>query len=373
MLVRGGSHAHYVPTGHLVYAVAGTLRAVAFDLDGLEVRGTAAPVLEGVVTTLQGGADVAVAANGSLVYVAGAAGQAGQQTVVSVDRQGRASPQPGIPLDSYRDVDVSPDGSRIALATLTDVWTYDVARATRSRLTTDPAPDTRPIWAPDGQRIIFRSDRAGYPELFRRPADGTGSDEKLLTRARDLIDLRGTGWSADGTQLLFTEVSATIQCPIGQITIDRPSDVRVLVKNEFCNDRAVISPDGRWMAYESNLSGRGEIYVERYPELGSRQQISTAGGTYPVWSRNGRELFFRGGDGRQILVVPVRSGNTLVAERPQVLFEFAIPAPAGTRPYDITPDGRFIVITSTQAAGGPAPSLTLVLNWTEELKRLVPR
>jgi len=97
VLVRGGSHAHYVPTGHLVYAVAGTLRAVAFDLDGLEVRGTAAPVLEGVVTTLQGGADVAVAANGSLVYVAGAAGQAGQQTVVSVDRQGRASPLPGIP------------------------------------------------------------------------------------------------------------------------------------------------------------------------------------------------------------------------------------------------------------------------------------
>jgi len=158
---------------------------------------------------------------------------------------------------------------------------------------------------------------------------------------RDLIDLRGTGRSADGTQLLFTEVSATIQCPIGQITIDRPSDVRVLVKNEFCNDRAVVSPDGRWMAYQSTLSGRGEIYVERYPDLGSRQQISTAGGTHPVWSRNGRELFFRSGDGRQILVVPVRTGNTLVAERPQVLFEFAIPAPAGTRPYDITPDGRF--------------------------------
>ena len=117
VLIRGGSHAHYVPTGHLVYGVAGTLRAVAFDLGRLEVVGTPAPVLEGVVTTATGAADVAVAANGSLVYVPGGAGGGGQRTVVSVDRQGRASPLPGLPLDSYRDVRVSPDGARLALAT----------------------------------------------------------------------------------------------------------------------------------------------------------------------------------------------------------------------------------------------------------------
>ena len=139
VLIRGGSHAHYVPTGHLVYGVAGTLRAVAFDLGRLEVVGTPAPVLEGVVTTAKGAADVAVAANGSLVYVPGGAGGGGQQTVVSVDRQGRASPLPGLPPDSYRDVRVSPDGARLALATQDDVWIYDVARATLSRLTTDPA------------------------------------------------------------------------------------------------------------------------------------------------------------------------------------------------------------------------------------------
>ena len=378
VLIRGGSHAHYVPTGHLVYGVAGTLRAVPFDLGRLEVVGTPAPVLEGVMTTALGAADIAVAANGSLVYVSGTAGVAGQQTIVSVDRRGQASPLPGIPLDSYRDVRVSPDGARLALTTQTEVWTYDFLRATLSRLTTDPAQDMQPLWTPDGQRIIFQSRRAGYPELFWRPADGTGTDERLLTRAKDLIDLIATGWSADGRQLLLIEVSpgSALQCAIGQMAIERPSEVTVLVKNEFCNFYSAVSPDGRWMAYGSNVSGRSEIYVERYPELGSRQQISTSGGTRPVWSRNGRELFFSGPDSRQILAVAVQSGTTLVAGRPQVLFEFAmLPVAGSNRPWDLAPDGRFVIIGSAQADAGasaPAPSLILVQNWFEELKRLVP-
>jgi protein kinase-like protein/WD40 repeat protein len=375
VLIRGGSHAHYLPTGHLVYGVAGTLRAVAFDLGRLEVVGTPAPVLEGVVTTNGGAADVAVAANGSLVYVPGGAGGGGQLTIVSVDRQGRASPLPGLPLDAYRDIRVSPDGTRLAVATQTDVWTYDLVRATLSRLTTDPAPDTRPIWTPDGQRIIFKSDRAGYPELFWRPADGTGSDERLLTRARDLVDLRGSGWSADGKQLLFTEVTQNIQCAIGQMAVEHPSDVKVLVKSEFCNDFAAVSPDGRWMAYHSTVSGRPEVFVERYPELGSRQQISTGGGRFPLWSRNGRELFFGSLDNQQVLAVAVQPGTTLAAGRPQLLFELAMsPAAPGGRPYDLAPDGRFYIIRSgqTEAGNGPAPSLILVQNWFEELKRLVP-
>jgi serine/threonine-protein kinase len=161
VLIRGGSDAHYLPTGHLVYGVAGTLRAVAFDLGRLEVVGTPAPVLERVVTTAQGAVNVAVATNGSLVYVAGAAEAAGLQTIVSVDRQGGASPLPGLPPDAYRNVRVSPDGGRLALATRADVWTYEFARATLSRLTTDPAPDTQPLWTPDSQRIVFVSTRAG--------------------------------------------------------------------------------------------------------------------------------------------------------------------------------------------------------------------
>jgi serine/threonine-protein kinase len=371
VLLRGGSDAHYVPTGHLVYGVMGTLRAVAFDLGRMEVAGTPAPLLDGVVTTGFGAANVAVAANGSLVFVPGGAGS--QRAVVTVDRQGRDSPLPGLPVDSYRDVRVSPDGARIALAIQRDVWTYDVARATLSRLTTDPAPDRSPLWTPDGQRIVFTSIRAGYPELFWRSADGTGTDVRLLAR-KDLVDLFANDWSADGRQLLFSDVPATIQCTIGQIAIERPSDAKDLVKSEFCHTLAAISPSGRWMAYRSSVSGRDEIYIERYPELGSLQKISTDGGTIPLWSRDGRELYFGSLDGRQMLVVSVQSGTTLVAGRPQVLFEFPmLETIGGSRPYDIAPDGRFVIIRSaqTEGGGGTASNLIVVLNWTEELKRLV--
>ena len=375
VLIRGGSHAHYVPTGHLVYGVAGTLRAVAFDLGRLEVVGSAEPVLEGVVMNSFGGTDVAVAANGSLVYVPGSAGGGRQQTVMSVDRHGRASPLPGLPRDSYRDVRVSPDGARLALATQSDVWTYDFERATLSRLTTDPGADRSPLWTPDGQRIIFTSRRAGYQELFSRPADGTASDQPLLTRAKDLLDLQANGWSADGRQLLFAEVTPNHQCAIGQIATEHPSAANMLVTRASCNWYAAVSPNGRWIAYESSVSGPGEIYVERYPELGNRQQISTGGGRVPLWSRDGRELFFSSQDGRKMLAVPVQFGTTLVIGRPQVLFEFPMDVILSGRPYDIAPDGRFLIIPNGQAdfGGGTASNLIVVQNWSEELKRLAPK
>ena len=371
VLVPEGSDAHYVKTGHLVYRVrpGAALGAVAFNVGRLEVVGTPALVLEGVMTMGSGTADIAVATNGSLIYVPVGVGGGDQQSVVSVDRQGRASPLPSIPPGSYRDVRVSPDGTRIALATRAVVWTYDLMRGILTRLTTDPGPDRTPLFTPDGQRIIFTSTRAGYPELFWRPADGTGSDERFLARAKDLTDLRANGWSADGRQLLFTEASAT--SGISQIAIERQADAKVLVKSD---SPSAVSPDGRWMAYHSNVSGRQEIYVERYPELGNRQQISTGGGRVPIWSRDGRELFFSSLDSRQMLAVPVQSGTTLVAGLPQVLFELAIFVVPVNRPYDIAPDGRFLIIRSGQAdaAVDTAPQIVVVQNWTEELKRLVP-
>ena len=190
-----------------------------------------------------------------------------------------------------------------------------------------------------------------YPELFWRPADGTGRDERLLARAKDLVDLLGDGWSPDGRQLLFTKVPPSIQCAIGQIAIERPSDANVLLKSEFCNSFAAVSPDGRWMAYQSTVSGRSEIYVERYPALGNRQKISTGGGSRPLWSRDGRELFFGSLEGRQMLAVPVQPGTTLVAGRPQVLFDAMAVGAASSRPYDIAPDGRFFIIRSVLVRG----------------------
>jgi Tol biopolymer transport system component len=319
-----------------------------------------------------------VAANGSLVYVRGSALGGDQQTLVSVDRQGRGVPLPGLPNDSYGHVRLSPDGTRLALGTQDDVWIYDFTGAKLSRLTTDPAPDHSPLWTLDGRRIVYTSRRAGYPELFLRPADGSGSDQRFLTRAKDLVDLRASSWSQDGSRLLFievTEVPPSRQSAVWQIAPTDPSDAKVLLQSAYQNDHASVSPNGRWIAYESNVSGRNEIYVQRYPESGSRQLISTGGGRFPVWSRDGSELFFTQG-GKQMLAVPVRSGTTFDAGPPKVLFEFAMgAAPLGNaRPYDIARDGRFLIIGNGGAETGrpTEPSIIVVQNWFEELKRLVP-
>ena len=165
VLIRGGSDAHYAPTGHLVYGAAGTLRAVGFDLERLELTGTPTLVLEGIATSRAGGAEVAMSANGSLVYVPGGAGLDDQLTVVSVDRQGRASPLPGLSTGSYRDLRVSPDGARLALATQVNLSIYDLTRATLTQPTTEPSARS-PLWTPDGRRLILSSSRSGYPELY---------------------------------------------------------------------------------------------------------------------------------------------------------------------------------------------------------------
>jgi eukaryotic-like serine/threonine-protein kinase len=375
VLIRGGSHAQYARSGHLVYGVSGTLRAAAFDLRRLEVVSTPVAVLEGVATTAIGAANAAVAANGSLVYVPGTAGAGGQRTVVSVNREGRASPLPGLPPDSYRDVRLSPDGARLALATPTDVWTYDAARGTRNRLTTNTAQNRSPLWTPDGQRIIFTSTRAGHPELFWRSADGSGDDERLFARSREFLDVLASSWSPDGKQLLFSEVSPNGQNAISRMAIASRSDGEVLLRNESRLSFPALSPDGRCIAYMSEVSGRAEIYVERYPEFGHRQRISTDGGTRPLWSHDGQELYFHSLDARHLLAVPMKSGATrLEAGRPQVLFEGGISIRGvGSWPYDVARDGRFFILRDTQTEKGGTPStMAVVLNWFEELKRRVP-
>jgi Tol biopolymer transport system component len=321
-----------------------------------------------------GGVQAAVAANGSLLYVSGGGGA--QRKLVSVDRQGRASPLPGLQPDIYRHVRVSPDGRRLALSAAGDVWIYDFARATRSRLTTESGQDSQPFWTRDGQRVIFTSWRSGSPEVFWRSADGTGNDERLFARRNDLTNLFVSSISADGTHLVFTEVPQDLLASIGHVALERPSDGRVLVKGAFATARAAVSPNGRWIAYESNSSGRYEIYIERYPDLGNRQQISATGGRDPRWSSDGSELFFATEDGRQIYAVAVKSGTTLEAGRPQPLFDAGmVPVVVGDQPYDVALDGRFLIMRNEGDDAGSSstqPMLVLVQNWFEELKRLVP-
>ena len=395
VLVRGGSHAHYLPSGHLVYGAGGTLRAVAFDLGTLSVVGTPVPVLEQVTMTGNGGVDAVVADNGTLVYVAGGvSGATGpQRSLVWVDRTGREEPLPAPPR-AYGTPRVSPDGTRVAMRLgdeELDLWVYDLARATLTRLTFEPTNDSTPIWTPDGRRLVFASSRTGQQNLYIQPADGTGSAVRLT----DSPNLQATtGISPDGTRVLFNENTGAMKRDIGVLTLPQLlprgggpagsslAKVEPLLSTRFEERGGIVSPDGRWMAYESDSSGRFEIYVRPFPAVGEGQwQVSTGGGVQALWSRDDRELFYLAPDG-SLMSVPVDArGAAWSAGTPSRLITksyFAsdsVVAPG--RMYDVSPDGRrFLMIKEGRSTeNDPAvtpPNLIVVQHWLEELKRLVP-
>jgi serine/threonine-protein kinase len=397
VLVRGGSHAHYVqaggaspvglagglvsPTraeregGYLVYAAAGTLRAVPFDLATFETRGTPVPVIPAVVTTAAGGVDAVVAGDGTLAYVSG--GVAGKpRTLVWVDRQGRETAIPAPPR-AYVLPRLSPDGTRIAVNAQDqerDIWAWDLGRTTLTRATFDPAGDTYPVWTPDGRRLIVSSERAGARNLFWQAVDGTGTVERLSESPNVQ---NASAVSPDGHLLIFTEFAPKTGEDVMQMALDGTRRVTPLVQSPFAERNGVVSPDGRWLAYEANDSGRVEISVRPFPEVNSgRWQVSTAGGTRPLWAPSGQELFYVAPTGA-LMRVGVERAPSWAATTPTLLLKegyFSSPGDFLGRTYDIAPDGqRFLMIKegggSEQTA---APQLIVVQHWLEELKRLVP-
>ena len=378
VLLRGGSHGHYVASGHLVYVAAGTLRAIPFDPNRLETRGTAVPVLPRLAVTGNGAGDFAVATDGTLVYVDVPGSLAGNaRTLVWVDRTGKEAPV-AAPPRAYEHPRISPDGTRIALAITDqeeDVWILDVGRGPLTRLTLDPGRDVFPVWTPDGHRIIVSSTRGGQLNLWWQAADGTGAAERLTTSSNGQF---ATGITPDGTAVLFNETTPTMGRDLLQLTLDGSRRVTTLLQTKFDERSGIVSPDGRWLAYDSNSSGSFEIYVRPFPNVsGGQWPVSAAGGTQPLWARNGKELFYVGTDGA-VLRVPVEaSGGTWHAGTPTKLLEgryYTGAAGTSGRTYDVSPDGqRFLMIKApgTDASAAP-PALIVVQHWDEELKRLVP-
>jgi serine/threonine-protein kinase len=298
VLVRGGSHGYYVATGHLVYVAARTLRAIPFDLTRLETHGTAVPVLPRLATTPTGAGNFAVATDGTLVYVDVPGSLAGNgQTIVWVDRTGKEEPV-AAPTRAYELPRLSPDGTRMALSIADqedDLWIGELGRATLTRLTLDPGRDWFPVWTPDGRRIVFSSTRGGVPNLWWQAADGTGAAERLTTSSNPQFV---TGITPDGTAVVFVEQTPTTGRDLMQLALDGTRKVTPLLQTKFDERNGIVSPDGRWLAYESNSSGTFEIYVRPFPDVGGGQwEISTAGGAQPLWSRSGKELFYFSADG----------------------------------------------------------------------------
>ena len=375
ILLRAGSHAQYAPSGHLVYAAAGTLRAVGFDARGLSLVGTPIPVVPQVLTTTAGAVEAELAREGTLVYVAGDAGSSGR-TLVWVDRQGHETPL-AAPPRSYAVPRVSPDGTRVAVMASeqsgVDIWLWDLARPTLTRVTTEAA-NLSPVWALDGRRVVFSSNRAGGQNLFRLAADGTGGVERLTESPNSQ---NPSAFSPDGTRLVFTERFPKTGDDVMVLALDGPHQVLPLVQTPFDERNGIVSPDGRWLAYEANDTGRFEIYIRPFPDTTRGHWLaSTNGGTQPLWARNGRELFYFAPDGA-LMRVAASGGPAWRAGAPTKLFEGRYVVRTGSLPqrtYDIAADGqRFLMMKApgSDATNAP-PQLIVVQHFDEELKRLVP-
>jgi Tol biopolymer transport system component len=385
VLFKGGADARYLPTGHIVYFLTdnnrNNLLSVPFDLDSLDLKGGAVPLVEGI-------ASAAVSNTGTLVYIPAAGAGAGSlSTPVWVDRNGKEEPL-SAKSDAYKGPRISPDGTRVAFSINKDgssnIWTWDIVRETITRLTFDEAGV--PVWTSDSKRIAFASGReGGSGGVYWKPADGTGETEKLGSEP----DLSLAPWSlsGDGKTLVLLETviggSAGIDFNIGTMSLEGGHEHKTLLKEKYMEALPKISPDGRWMTYWSNESGEssggGEIYVRPFPDVDKgKWQVSQGGGVAPLWSPDGRELFYFSGDG--VMSVQVESEPTFNAGKPKVLFKgnYVFPSIGDGTPWDIHPkDRRFLMLKPAPLTGEPAAlpapgKIVVVLNWFEELKERAP-
>jgi len=370
-LIQGqeGTMPRYLPSGHLIYAQGSTLMAVPFDPQRLELRGAPVSVVQNVLQTLNAprAAQYSVSATGSLVYISGSA-QALESRLVWVSRSGIEQPL-AAPAKDYGFPRLSPDGHRVALVNGGQVWLYDPARDTLTRLTFEGSSNLYPTWTPDGKRIAFVSDKGGPLNIYWQMADGSGGLERLTTSQNIQVPL---SWSPNGERLAFIEVSPTTAADIWVLQLnDRKA--QPFLQTPAYEGTPQFSPDGHWLAYTSDESGRREIYVQPYPGPGGKWQISTDGGNEPVWNRSGRELFYRNAD--KMMAVDITTQPSFSASKPKMLFEKRYVSPGGgTFPnYDVSPDGqRFLMLKPVQQEQAESTQINIVLNWTEELKRLVP-
>jgi serine/threonine-protein kinase len=285
-LVSGASTGHYIPTGHLLYSKADNLIVAPFDLAKLTITGPPVTLVERARDGVGEGAQYAVSDTGTLAYVQAQPGVF-ERRLVWVNRDGTITPITA-PLNAYTDPRIAPDGRSIALSvqgTTQTLWIYDLVR---SSLTTIPATGSlqSPVWTPDGRRLAYRATRAGYRNMFWRSADGSDEEQRLTTSER--LQTPST-FSRDGQFLLFTEVAADTGTDIWVIGTDpQQRTARAVVKTRFQEMSPQISPDGKWLAYNSVESGRQEVYVSPFPGPGGKIAISTEGGTEPRWSRDGR-------------------------------------------------------------------------------------
>jgi serine/threonine-protein kinase len=384
---QGGTYPRYLPSGHLVYAREGTLFGVPFDLDRMEMKGSPAPLLEGLMQSgLSGDAHYAFSDTGTLLYLSGTA-VGGQTNLAWVDMQGSVELVPE-PAREYYDLRFSPRGDRLALTTneggSDDVWVYDFARDGMTRLTFAQEDDSEAIWTPDGRRVTYSSEAGGTGNLYWTLADGSGQPERL-TESNE--EQGANDWSPDGKVLIFGQRGSQTRWDLWALHLDEDAQpasaegksptargrLEPYLQSPFNEGNARFSPDGRWLAYQSNETGRVEVFVRPFPDTGGKVQISTDGGSQPVWAPRGRELYYRVPDGLMAVSFSVR-GNEFRGKKPRQLLEVQIAGDPFNPAYDVEPGGRRFLVRQVEGEEETVEitHLNFILNWFDELRQRVP-
>ena len=274
---------------------------------------------------------------------------------VSIARDGAETMLPVAPGD-FASGRISPDGTQMALVVGSvenfDVWISDITRGTLSRLTTNPGVDTSPMWTLDGSGVVFTSKRSGEWALYRQSVDGRGDAEQLL-EIPESAGLFPDSWTPDGTKLVFSYRMLDSSSDVGVLPIDSRDEWGPLLSTPALERHGDVSPDGDWITYESNETGVPEVYVEQFPDLGLKTQISTGGGQSPQWSPDGDEIFYRRLDTGALMAVQIGSEPTLTVAAPMLITDeyYALSSsyPFGFRMYDVFPDGeRFLMFKEAQ-------------------------
>ncbi len=365
ILAKGYTNARYMATGHLALARNGSLRVAPFDVRQVKLTGEPIKTAETVASNqVSGAAHFACAGNGLLVYVPGANERLGGE-LVRVDRQGKVEPF-FRKKESFWTPRVSRDGQRIAVSLPSaklDVWVYEAETDALKRLTFDHI-NAAPLLTPDARRVVFSSDAGGALNLYAKAADGNGPIERLT----DSPNLQVAGaWTPDGHVLLYAEIAPDTRWDIWTLDLRDPArQPRPLLKTGLDEAQPALSPDGRWLAYAAKENGRWQIYVQPFPALDGKWQVSIEGGQEPLWSPDGQELFFRAGD--RLMAVAIDGRNGFNAAPPQTLFSGSFSQEAVTMlpSYAVLPGGRQFLMLQSEAASLPT-RLNVVLHWAQAL------